>query len=68
MSYKVACTVVGESKPAYNALRFETEGEADAYGRDLFGRWLMLRDFEVETSDDPATHAVVNGIMLRVED
>ena len=68
MSYKVACQVVGESTWAYNALRFETEGEADAYGRDLFGRWLMLKDFEVHASDEPVNWAIVNGILVRVEE
>lgn len=35
-----------------NGLRFVTNEQAQAYGRDLFSRWTALRDFRVTPSDD----------------
>jgi len=40
-----------------NALRFATEGEAHAYGRDLFLRWTMAKDVREVEVDEPPTHA-----------
>lgn len=68
MSYKVACRIIGESKPGYNALRFETQEEADTYGRDLFSRWMMLETFDVEASDDPVNYELVDGSFRRIGD
>jgi len=68
MSFKTACHIIGEKTVGYNALRFETEEEASAYGRDLFSRWMMLESFEVESSDDPVNYARVDGKLARIGD
>lgn len=44
-----------------NALRFPTKTEAEAYVRDLAGRWLAVRDTRVVTSDDAPCHCYVDG-------
>jgi len=30
-----------------NQLRFATKEEAEAYGRDLFSRWTLVREYRV---------------------
>jgi hypothetical protein len=51
-SYKVAVYGAGESKPAYNGLRFATAQDAEAWGRDLHSRWTGCARFEVHESED----------------
>jgi len=51
-SYKVACKTAGDTNWAYNALRFATREDAEAYGRDLFSRWLALSEYEIHESED----------------
>ncbi len=36
-----------------NGLRFATEAEADAYGKDLWSRWTLVQKFRVVPSTDP---------------
>lgn len=40
-----------------NKLRFATEKEARAYGRDLFSRWMGAKAYRVVASNDPVSHA-----------
>lgn len=47
--------------PYYNGLRFATADETEAYGRDLYSRWIALKRFEVRRSTDPITHRMVDG-------
>jgi hypothetical protein len=37
---------------AGNALRFDTVDEAVAYGRDLAGRWTLVRNYRVVREED----------------
>ena len=37
---------------ATNALRFETEAEAEEYGRDLFQRWTAVLEWRVAREED----------------
>lgn len=39
-----------------NALRFETREEAEAYAKDLMGRWLLVVEWRVDESDDPVNY------------
>lgn len=39
-----------------NACHFATKEEADAYGRDLFGRWTLVREFRAAPSDEPVNY------------
>lgn len=68
MSY--AAEVIADSfgKWCGNALRFATEGEAQEYVRDLEFRWLSVRDTRVVPSDEPVTHALVDGKLTRIQE
>jgi len=61
MSYKVEVLVAGETEWATNSLRFATREEAEAYGLDLFRRWLAVRKWRVAESDDPVNWTIRNG-------
>ena len=51
-SFKVGCKTDGDTNWAYNAFRFATQEQAEAYGKDLCSRWLGLREWEVHPSDE----------------
>jgi len=55
MSYKTMMEFKNDA-PATNALRFGTEEEALAHGRELFSRWTVPIGYHAEVSDDPVTH------------
>lgn len=46
-------------KWAGNALRFETEKEAQVYVKDLERRWLLVIDTRVVESEDPVNYRMV---------
>lgn len=50
-----------------NALRFATHAETQGNVQDLFSRWTLCTDARVVPSDDPVTHAWVDGRLVRVE-
>jgi hypothetical protein len=58
VSYKVGCKTRSAEPWTYNALRFGTAEEAEAYGADLYARWLALEAYEVHESDEPATYTM----------
>jgi hypothetical protein len=60
-SFKAGAFVCGERQPAYNALRFATREEAETYGRDLAGRWMLVERIVVEESTDPVNYQWVDG-------
>jgi hypothetical protein len=61
-SFRLGCIVRGEPGSVhFNALRFATSDECEAYGRDLYSRWTMLVSFEIHRSTDPVTHRMVDG-------
>lgn len=64
MSYKAAIIAVGESTPSYNGLRFATSDEANAYGKNLFSRWMGMKSFTVEESSDPVNYQFVDGKLI----
>lgn len=55
MSYKVWVLNAGENTYATNSLEFKTVEEAKAYGRDLFSRWLSLKEWAVLPVDKKFT-------------
>ena len=56
MSFKVEVRGRGETTWASNALRFRTRKEADAYGSDLYSRWMGAEAVRTATSRDPVTY------------
>jgi hypothetical protein len=52
-SYANYVTTSGDNgKYSTNGLRFATEKEAEAYGRDLLSRWFAVVASEVRPTDD----------------
>lgn len=62
MSYKIEVIADGSGNWAGNDLRFETEGEADDYARDLAFRWTLVRDWRVVPTDAPVNYRWDNGL------
>jgi hypothetical protein len=57
-SFKVQCwdhADKDDSPGASNGVRVATIPEAEAYGRDLYSRWMGLRRWEVQSSAEPVT-------------
>jgi hypothetical protein len=50
-----------------NALRFGTQGEAEVWVAHLYRRWSLVRATRVVWSNDPPTHAIVGGMLTRLE-
>jgi hypothetical protein len=50
MTWKVYVSVYGEDCDSHgwhsNALTFSTKEEAEVYGRDLYSRWTMVKEWE----------------------
>jgi hypothetical protein len=49
-----------------NALRFATREEAEQNVQDLFFRWTVVREMRVVESEEPVTHAWVDGRLVRL--
>ena len=64
-SFKTGAVVCGEPQPAYNALRFSTREEAEKYGRDLAGRWTLVKRIVIEESTDPVSYRWIDGVGLK---
>ena len=61
MSYKGEVRVVGDKKWYDNAIRFETESEAQFYAHDLFNRWTQTVDWRVVESPDPVNYRLLEN-------
>ena len=61
MSHKVEVLVDGDTSWVSNALRFETTEEAESYGKDLFRRWLAVKEWRIADSDEPVNYRINNG-------
>ena len=66
MSYRVVVKAKGETQFVGNAIRFDTESEAKAYGKDLESRWMAVSEWKVEASDDPVTHKIIGQAAVSV--
>lgn len=51
-SYAVEVIADNSGEFVGNAIRLATEVEAVAYGRDLAGRWMLVREWRVVESED----------------
>jgi hypothetical protein len=67
MSFKVEILTANDPKFYCNALRFETESEADRYGLDLILRWTGSRDYRVVSSEMPVNYKMTDAGIVRVE-
>ena len=56
MSFKAEVQADNSGKFYDNGLAFATEAEAQAYAKDLFSRWLAVREFRVVGSTDPVNY------------
>ena len=63
MSYAAFVNTAGDAVGVYNAngMRFATEAEASAYGRDLSSRWSAMRVMEVRETDGPVNYEIRDG-------
>jgi hypothetical protein len=61
MSYKVEVQADSSGTWAGNSLRFADRAEAQAYGRDLEGRWFAVRALRVVESVDAVSHVWRDG-------
>ena len=55
-SFKPGVIVGGETKAVFNGLAFATQDEAEQYGRDLAGRWMLVERVVVEESTEPVNY------------
>lgn len=63
-SYAVEVVADSSGKFYGNAVRLATKEEAEAYGRDLAGRWMLVTDRRVVESEDPVNYKLVPGVGL----
>lgn len=68
MGFKLGVKTPGDTEFVFNALCFETEQEAEDYGRDLFSRWSAVKETKVLTSDEPINYRFTNGQVERIPD
>ena len=61
MSYAPEVIADNSGKWCGNALRFATKEEAEANVRDLFSRWMLVKETRVVESSDPVNYTWVNG-------
>ena len=61
MSYKTEVLAFGETVFCSNGLRFATEQEAVDSGRELSGRWMMVKEYRAAESTDPVNYKFENG-------
>lgn len=67
MSFKPEVIADSSGEWCGNALRFATRDEAERYVIDLSYRWTAVRDTRVIESDDPVTHAIVDGRLSEIK-
>ncbi len=67
MSYMVEVQADSTSTWRSNAVRLATAEEAEAYGRDLYSRWVLVRGKRVVESSDPVTYTFVDGQLTAVD-
>ena len=67
MSYAVEVIADNSGQWAGNACRYPTKEEAEVAAIDLSMRWMLVRDWRVVESDDPANYTIINGRMEPVK-
>lgn len=58
-----AMEVIADSSGKFcgNACRYATREEAEQAGRDLMGRWILVREWRAVESVDPVNYKFENG-------
>ena len=64
MSWKPAVKVFGESAWSYNALRFDSKAECEAWLRDLSARWTLVKEWQAQESNDPVNYRFTDGELV----
>jgi hypothetical protein len=67
-SFKGEVQVYGEREYVGNALRFETESEAEMYVVDLAWRWTLVENWRVVPSEDKPNHTYVEGKLEAIKE
>lgn len=65
-SYAVEVQTIGSTKFTGNGIRLATEEEAEAYARDLAGRWTMVQEHRVVRSQDEVNYKWQDGRAVSV--
>jgi hypothetical protein len=66
-SFKVEVIADSSGKWVSNAVRLPTAEDARAYGRDLAGRWISVRNMRVMPSTDHLTNLWADGRLIPVK-
>ena len=66
MSFKPEVSTDDSGKFYGNALVFATREEAEQNALDLFGRWMLVRDWRAVESDQPVNYRYVDGKLEEV--
>lgn len=66
-SYAPEVIADSSGKWAGNALRFATQEEAEANVRDLFGRWMAVKETRVVPSEDEPNYRWVDGKLEQIK-
>jgi hypothetical protein len=56
MSFKTQVVADYTGEWVGNGLRFATKEEAEGYGANLAGRWVLVRDIRTIEVDEPVSH------------
>jgi len=69
MAKSFAPEVIADSSGKWcgNALRFPTHEEAEANVRDLFGRWMAVKETRVVESDDEPNYRWMDGKLEAIQ-
>lgn len=68
MRFKLGVKTAGDSDWVTNALCFETEKEAEEYGKDLYSRWIAVKETKVLPSNEPINCRFINGAIEMIPD
>jgi len=68
MGFKLGVKTEGDTNWVSNALCFATEKEAEEYGKDLFSRWMAMKETKVLPSDEPINYQFVDGKSKRISE
>ena len=67
MSYKPMIQTVHDDQYYPNNTAFATREEAMLAAEDIYGRWLLARNYRVDESDEPVNYRIEDGVMYPVE-
>ncbi len=65
-SYKAEVIADNSGQWVGNALRFATREEAEHYARDLFSRWMLVKETRVVESDETVNYTWTEKGLVRL--